>query len=175
MTLDGRPIAEVFTDGSCVDVVPAPHPNRVSGPRGYGGWCAVVEDGHEGWVLRGAEENTTATRMELVGVLEGLRSLDDGRHVRLWFDCTVVLSIKDRLDRAIPHDWRTARDGDLWVQVAHELVRLRVELRLIEKRERVPQHQRAHTFAGGEARRLREEVRSALAPRVPRWALHKSA
>lgn len=145
--------AHVYTDGSCV----ALEHKSESGARGYGGWCAVVEHGSEGWVLRGRELWTTACRMELQAVIDGLRSLPDRCAVRLFFDCTVILSIRDRLDREIP--FSNVSDFDLWEQVASEFGRLHVELRLIEKRERVGQHQRAHTFAGAEARALREETR----------------
>jgi ribonuclease HI len=160
--------ADVFTDGSCVSVV---H-RAASTARGYGGWCAVVEHGHEGWVERGSEPNTTAVRMELAAVLGGLRSLPPEAPARLWFDCTVVLSIKDRMDQPLPRDWRNLRDGDLWTQVAAEFVVRDVELRLVVKRERIPQHQRAHTFAGAEAKRLREATRRA--ERLPEWARHKT-
>lgn len=147
--------AEVFTDGSCVALV---H-KLASGSRGYGGWCAVVEHGHDGWVLRGSEKWTTAVRMELDAVIAGLRSLPDGCDARLWFDCTVILSIADRLEQG--RSFANVRDADLWVYVAHEFGRLNVELRLIEKREKVPQHQRAHTFAGVEAKKLRDDTRKA--------------
>lgn len=143
-------VAEVFTDGSCVALLT----NQTTGARGYGGWCAVVEHGHEGWVLRGRESWTTAVRMELMAVAEGLASLPAGIDVRLWFDCTVVLSVHDRMQRGLE---LAGRDGPWWRRVAAQLERLNVELRLLEKRERVPQHQRAHTFAGAEARALRAE------------------
>lgn len=53
----------LFTDGAC------------SGNPGPGGWCAILQYKGKEKVLSGSERETTNNRMELTGVIEGLKAL----------------------------------------------------------------------------------------------------
>ena len=85
---------ELWTDGAC------------SGNPGPGGWAAVLLwKGHER-ELSGGDPHTTNNRMELMGVIEGLRALRRPSRVRILTDSAY-------LERAYSHGWleRWKRNG----------------------------------------------------------------
>ncbi|MEM6690622.1 MAG: ribonuclease HI [Planctomycetota bacterium] len=75
-----RPV-ELYTDGAC------------SGNPGPGGWAFILRCGKTGKELEkaGGEPNTTNNRMELMAVIEGLRSLKSPCRVGLFADSQYVL------------------------------------------------------------------------------------
>ena len=87
-------VVDLWTDGAC------------SGNPGPGGWAAILLwRGHER-ELSGGERNTTNNRMELMGVIEGLRALARPSSVR-------VLTDSAYLEKAFSHGWleRWKRNG----------------------------------------------------------------
>lgn len=87
------------------------------GPGGYG--TILKYNGHER-ELSGGEENTTNNRMELMGVIEGLKALKEPCDVHIISDSTyVVKGINEWLNSWIKNNWRTAskkavKNDDLW-------------------------------------------------------------
>lgn len=112
----------LVTDGACSG-------NGTEDARG--GWAAIV-DGPDGeTVLVGAEAPSTNNRMELTGVIEGLRSLPANAEVELITDSTYVANaiLKGWLDSWVKRGWRTAgkkpvANRDLWELMLVELARL---------------------------------------------------
>ena len=99
----------IYTDGAC------------SGNPGPGGWGAILEYlGHEK-EMSGGEENTTNNRMELTGVIEGLKALKEPCVVELYSDSKYVI---DGLSKGWAVSWRKngwkkadkkpALNPDLW-------------------------------------------------------------
>jgi ribonuclease HI len=85
---------DLWTDGAC------------SGNPGPGGWAAILLwRGHER-ELSGGEPDTTNNRMELMGVIQGLRALKRPATVR-------VLTDSAYLEKAFSHGWleRWKRNG----------------------------------------------------------------
>ena len=69
---------EIYTDGAC------------RGNPGPGGWGALLKfDNHEK-EISGGEDNTTNNRMELLAVIEGLRSLKKPCRVDVYTDSQYV-------------------------------------------------------------------------------------
>ncbi len=108
---DARKPTVVYTDGAC------------RGNPGPGGWGWVVPDGPSG---SGGAPQTTNNRMELMGVLEALRSLDGPLEV--YCDSTYVVNcFKDRWwEGWIRRGWRTAdkkpvSNQDLWKQIIEQV------------------------------------------------------
>lgn len=141
--------AHVTTDGSCVFL-----PNHQGASRGSGGWAAIVENGSDGWVLRGREPETTSVRMELRAVIEGLRSLPDLVPVRVHSDSTIIFSVWDKWTRnAMPKPPCALPDVALWVELALQFARFtEVEVEYVGRKHRDPRYQRAHLIAKAEAR-----------------------
>lgn len=108
-------IVTLYTDGAC------------SGNPGPGGWGAILEYmGHEK-EMSGGEENTTNNRMELTGVIEGLKALKEPCIVELYSDSKYVI---DGLSKGWAASWqkngwrkadkKPALNPDLW-QILLEL------------------------------------------------------
>ena len=99
----------LYTDGAC------------SGNPGPGGWGAILSYmGHEK-EMSGGEENTTNNRMELTGVIEGLKALKEPCVVELYSDSKYVI---DGLSKGWAASWqkngwrkadkKPALNPDLW-------------------------------------------------------------
>lgn len=81
----------LYTDGAC------------SGNPGPGGWAAILMYGSHKKELSGGEKNTTNNRMELTGVIEGLRALNQPCIVELYSDSKYVI---DALEKGWAVGWR---------------------------------------------------------------------
>ena len=87
------------------------------GPGGYG---TILKYNGKEKELCGGEENTTNNRMELKGVIEGLKALKEPCEVHVISDSTyVVKGINEWLASWIRNNWRTAskkavKNDDLW-------------------------------------------------------------
>ena len=105
----------IYTDGAC------------SGNPGPGGWGAILMYGPHKKELSGGEANTTNNRMELTGVIEALRCLNQPCAVHLVSDSKYVI---DGLSKGWAKGWKArgwvksdkkpALNPDLW----EELLRL---------------------------------------------------
>ena len=105
----------IYTDGAC------------SGNPGPGGWGAILMYGPHKKELSGGEANTTNNRMELTGVIEALRCLNQPCAVHLVSDSKYVI---DGLSKGWARGWKArgwvksdkkpALNPDLW----EELLRL---------------------------------------------------
>jgi ribonuclease HI len=70
----------IYTDGAC------------SGNPGPGGWAAILIDGNIEQEISGGEPWTTNQRMEMMGVLQGLRALPPGRAADVFSDSAYVIN-----------------------------------------------------------------------------------
>lgn len=76
----------IYTDGAC------------SGNPGPGGWAAILKYGEVEKELAGFAQETTNNRMELTGVVEGLKALRRPCRVTLYVDSAYIYN-------AITQDW----------------------------------------------------------------------
>ena len=92
----------LYTDGAC------------SGNPGPGGWAAILRYGEAVRELSGGEAETTNNRMELTGVLEGLKALKESCAVELYSDSQYIVNA---LTNGWLRDWKRRgwkrRDGEL--------------------------------------------------------------
>lgn len=143
--------AELWTDGSCIFLEP-----KAAGGTGFGGYAAVVRRGGHGWVRRGRVFDTTAVRMELRAIIEGLRSLPNAVEATVYVDVILAFDIAAKW-RA----WRfegarldpRCRHGE-WAELIEQLERVSVRFELLVKGPRGKNHKDAHAMAGDEARAL---------------------
>ena len=92
----------LYTDGAC------------SGNPGPGGWAAILSYGKAVRELSVGEAETTNNRMELMGVIEGLRALKEKCAVELFSDSQYIVNA---LNNGWLRDWKRRgwkrRDGEL--------------------------------------------------------------
>jgi ribonuclease HI len=87
------------------------------GPGGYG---TILEFNGKKKELSGGEDNTTNNRMELKGVIEGLKALKEPCDVHITSDSTyVVKGINEWLSSWIKNGWKSStkkpvKNDDLW-------------------------------------------------------------
>ncbi len=99
----------LYSDGAC------------SGNPGPGGWGCILQFGDVKKELSGGEDNTTNNRMELTGVIQGLKALKEPCIVELYSDSKYVI---DALSKGWAVSWRAknwtkadkkpALNPDLW-------------------------------------------------------------
>ena len=93
------PEFELYTDGAC------------TGNPGPGGWAYVLRDCSDGSEREdsGGERETTNNRMEMLAVIEGLRSIGRPARIDLYSDSQyVVQGINEWLDGWKRRNWRRA-------------------------------------------------------------------
>jgi ribonuclease HI len=102
-------VVELWTDGAC------------SGNPGPGGWAAILRWRGQERELSGGEAATTNNRMELMGVIEGLRALQRPSDVKILTDSAYLEKAftEGWLERWKRNGWRTAAkkpvaNQDLW-------------------------------------------------------------
>ena len=92
----------LYTDGAC------------SGNPGPGGWAAILRYGGAVKEMSGGEAETTNNRMELCGVIAGLKALKERCAVELYSDSQYVVNA---LNNGWLRDWKRRgwkrRDGEL--------------------------------------------------------------
>ena len=133
---------EIWADGAC------------SGNPGPGGWGAILRWRDHERELSGGEPATTNNRMELLGVIEGLRALTRPTDV-------VVKTDSAYLEKAFTEGWlaRWKRNGwltsakkpvanrDLWVALDEETRRHRVRYERVKGHAGVDLNERADQLA----------------------------
>lgn len=93
----------LFSDGSAL------------GNPGPGGYGVILRYGDTEKELKGSESHTTNNRMELKGVVEGLRALKEPCEVTIVSDSSyVVKGINEWLKNWIKRDFKKVKNPDLW-------------------------------------------------------------
>ena len=106
---------ELFTDGAC------------KGNPGLGGWGVLIKNSKISNELKGTQQQTTNNRMELIAVIEGLKSIQGNTHIEITTDSMYVKNgINQWINNWKRNGWKTAakkpvKNKDLW-QELDELV-----------------------------------------------------
>lgn len=114
-------VVDVYSDGAC------------KGNPGVGGWGVLLRYGEVEKRLCGGARDTTNNRMELMAVIEGLKSLNQACRVRVHTDSQYVQKgISEWLPNWVRRGWKTASGGavknqDLWRALAEQAARHQVE------------------------------------------------
>jgi ribonuclease HI len=111
----------------------------VSGNPGPGGWAVILLSGDHRKELSGAVPDTTNNRMELTGVIEGLRALTRPCKVRVLSDSAYVVNAhrKGWIQNWQRNGWKTAakkpvENQDLWRELLAEAARHEVSWELVK-------------------------------------------
>ena len=93
----------LFSDGSAL------------GNPGPGGYGVILRYGDKERELSGSEAHTTNNRMELKGVIEGLKALKEPCEVDIVSDSSyVVKGINEWLQNWVKRDFKKVKNPDLW-------------------------------------------------------------
>jgi ribonuclease HI len=104
-------IIDIYTDGAC------------KGNPGPGGWGAYLKSGDHEKDIFGGDSQTTNNRMELIAVIEALKTLKNRSRIRLFIDSQYVKNgINIWISNWKKNGWRTSnkkavKNVDLWMQL----------------------------------------------------------
>ncbi len=104
-------IVEIYTDGAC------------SGNPGPGGWGVLMRYGDHEKEMCGGEADTTNNRMEMMAVIQALKSLKRRSHIHIYTDSKYVMDgITQWLEGWKARNWKTAgkkpvKNQDLWQEI----------------------------------------------------------
>ena len=96
---------QLFSDGSSL------------GNPGFGGLGTILRYNGKQKILSGGEVHTTNNRMELTGVIEGLRALKEPCEVEVISDSNyVVKAINEWLFGWVKKEFKNVKNVDLWME-----------------------------------------------------------
>ena len=102
----------IYTDGAC------------SGNPGPGGWAAILMAGGAKKEMSGGERDTTNNRMELMAVIEGLKSLKRPCKVDIYSDSAYVVNAFEQnwIGKWVKNGWKNSAkaevaNSDLWKEL----------------------------------------------------------
>ena len=140
---------DIFTDGAC------------SGNPGPGGWGALLRMGESEKEICGGEAATTNNRMELLAVIEGLRTLTRASQVAVMTDSQYVQKgITEWIDGWKKRTWRTAdkkpdKNVDLWQALDEARTQHQVTWTWVKGHSGHVENERVDVLARAEAEKFR--------------------
>lgn len=139
----------LITDGSC--------------KKGHGGWAAILRMGVVEKVLAGGEIQTSNNRMELSGVIEGLKALKERVAVTVVTDSQYITrAFEERwVDKWQKNGWMTnagpVKNQDLWQELIPLVAAHEVTWKWVKGHSGDPDNDRADAIAQAQAEALKEK------------------
>ena len=135
----------LFSDGSAL------------GNPGPGGYGTILRYGTRERELSGGEAHTTNNRMELRGVIEGLKALTEPCEVEIVSDSSyVVKGINDWLQGWIKRDFNKVKNPDLWREYIRVSAPHRIRATWVRGHDGHPENERCDTLARRVAEKMKE-------------------
>jgi ribonuclease HI len=150
MKRDESKIVEIFTDGAC------------SGNPGSGGYGIILRYGKKEKEISGYCPDTTNNRMELMAVIEGLKTLTRPSRVRIVTDSNYVYKgITTWINGWLKRNWlnsqkRPVLNRDLWERLLMVSKPHQIEWRWIKGHSQHPENERCDKLA---KKAIRENVK----------------
>lgn len=136
----------LFSDGSAL------------GNPGPGGYAAILRYGDKEREICGGEIHTTNNRMELLGVIEGLRALKEPCEVDIVSDSSyVVRGINEWLGDWVKRDFKKVKNPDLWMEYIKVAKPHRVNATWVRGHDGHPENERCDVLAKEEAQKMKEK------------------
>ncbi len=124
------------------------------GPGGYGTILRYADKERE---LSGGEAHTTNNRMELRGVIEGLKALKEPCEVEIVSDSSyVVKGINEWLQNWIKRDFNKVKNPDLWRDYIAASAPHRIRATWVRGHDGHPENERCDLLARGVAEKMKE-------------------
>ncbi|UFS62767.1 ribonuclease HI [Sulfurimonas sp. HSL-3221] len=134
----------LFSDGSAL------------GNPGPGGYGTILRFGDKERELSGGEPHTTNNRMELRGVIEGLKALKEPCDVEIVSDSSyVVKGINEWLQNWIKRDFAKVKNPDLWRDYIVASAPHRIKATWVRGHDGHPENERCDTLARGVAEKMK--------------------
>ena len=140
----------IYTDGACL------------GNPGEGGWAGIIYSSNENHkkIVVGSELYTTNNRMELIAVIESLKSIKDNTNVKIYSDSKYVL---EGITKWI-HNWKKncwtssnkkeIKNLDLWKQLDDLVKRFNISWEWVKGHSDNKNNNEADELARLEAQKL---------------------
>ncbi len=126
------------------------------GPGGYGG---ILEYRGKRREYSGGEPYTTNNRMELRGVIEGLRLLKEPCEVEVVTDSSYVAkAINEWLPAWIKRDFKKVKNPELWQEYLEAAAPHRIHATWVRGHNGHPENERCDALARAEAERYKEQI-----------------
>jgi len=133
---------ELYTDGAC------------SGNPGPGGYCAILRYLDNEKLVSGGDKHTTNNRMELIAVIEGLKSLKEKCNVNIYSDSKYFIDSieKDWLFNWKKNNWKRKGVGDvlnidLWEDILILIEKHNITLTWVKGHSGHPENERCDKIA----------------------------
>jgi len=127
------------------------------GPGGYGGILKFKGNRKEYF---GGEKHTTNNRMELQGVIEGLKLLKEPCNVEVVSDSSyVVKAINEWLDGWVRKNFNKVKNIDLWEAYLEAAKPHKIKAIWVRGHNGHPENERCDELARNEAERIKESLK----------------
>lgn len=103
----------IYTDGACLN-----NP-------GLGSYCAIIiDENNNEHIITGINKYTTNNRMELLGIIEALKTIKEPSEIEIYTDSQYIVYsfTQERIFKWVKNGWKTTtkcdvRNKDLWIQL----------------------------------------------------------
>lgn len=134
----------LFSDGSAL------------GNPGPGGYGAILRYGEVEKIIRGGEKHTTNNRMELLGVIEGLKALKEPCDVTVISDSSYVIKgINEWLQGWVKREFAKVKNPDLWLEYLEVSTPHRIRGVWVRGHDGHPENERCDEIAREEAEKYK--------------------
>ena len=139
----------LFSDGSAL------------GNPGPGGYGAILRYGDKERIISGGEEHTTNNRMELLGIIEGLRALKEPCDVTIISDSSYVIKgINEWLEGWIKRNFAKVKNPDLWQEYIRVAKPHRINGVWVRGHNGHPENERCDLIARDEAEKFKKGLKN---------------
>ena len=139
----------LFSDGSAL------------GNPGPGGYGAILRYGDKERIISGGEAHTTNNRMELLGVIEGLRALKEPCDVTIISDSSYVIKgINEWLGGWVKRNFAKVKNPDLWQEYLHVSQPHQIHGVWVRGHNGHPENERCDVIAKEEAEKFKKGIQS---------------
>ena len=130
------------------------------GNPGYGGYCAILKYKDHEKVVYGALPNVTNNQMELLAVIEGLKTLKEPCDVTITSDSSyVVKAINEWLSSWVKRDFKKVKNPDLWREYLEVAKPHKIHAVWVRGHNGHEENEKCDKIARGEAEKLQQKER----------------